>query len=101
MDGTVEDEVDTDGESYDESVIMDFQLLMDDNGAHDDMSILIDTRSTLSVMKTPKMVVNIRKSEKVMKAEANDGTPESRLNAFLLGFFELWLDKKSEFNIFS
>ena len=46
MDGTVEEEVDTDGESDDESVIMDFQFLMDENGVYDNRSILIDTRST-------------------------------------------------------
>ena len=52
-------------------------------------------------MKNPKMVVNIRKSEKVMKAETNGGTQESRLKAFLPGFFEVWFNKKSKFNILS
>ena len=54
MDGTVEEEVDTDRQSDDESVIMDFQFLMDENSVHDDRSMLIDTGLTFSVMKIPR-----------------------------------------------
>ena len=45
------------------------------------------------------MIVNIRKSEKIMKTETNVGTQESRLKAFLPVFFEVWFNKKSKFNI--
>jgi len=88
VDGTVEEDVDIDGESNDESVIMDFQFLMDENNAHDDISTLIDTGSTFSVIEKPKMVVSIRKSEKVMTAETNGVTQESRLKAFLPFFLK-------------
>ena len=58
MDGTVEDGSESNGSS-DESVIMDYQFAMDSNGLYDDKAILIDTGSTFSVMKNPKMVINI------------------------------------------
>ena len=65
MDGTVEDGEEKGGESSednsDESVIMDYQFAMDSMGLYDDKAILIDTGSTFSVMKNPKMVVNIKK----------------------------------------
>ena len=93
-----------DGTEYysdDESVIMDFQFVMDDGGMYDERSILIDTGSTFSVMKNPKMVVNIRDSKKIMKAETNGGVQESNQKAFLPGFFEVWFNKQSKFNILS
>lgn len=80
MDGTENDD------SGDESVIMDFQFAMDTIGLHDDNVILIDTGSTFSVMKNPKMVVDIRKSKKVTNAETNGGIQETNHKAFLPGF---------------
>ena len=62
---------------------------------------MIDTGSNFSVMKNPKMVVNIRDSKKIMKAETNGGVQESNQKAFLPGFFEVWFNKQSKFNILS
>ena len=106
MDGTVEEGDENSGEntedsSDDESVIMDFQFAMDSIGLYDDKAILIDTGSTFSVMKNPKMVIDIKKSKKVMKAETNGGVQESNYKALLPGFFEVWFNTKSKFNILS
>jgi len=62
---------------------------MDECGSYDDRSILIDTGLTFSVMKNPKMVVNIRDSRKTMKDETNGGVQESKQKAFFPGFFEV------------
>ena len=105
MNEIVEEEDDTECESHsdgnrdDESVIMDFQFVMAEIGMYDDRSIFIDTGSMFSVMKNPKMLVKIRKSKKVMNAETNGGTQESRHKAFLPGFLEVWFKKESKFNI--
>ena len=97
MDGTAED-FDEDGEenssedsSDDESVIMDFQFAMDTSGLYGNNAILIDTGSTFLVMKNPKIVLDIWKSQKVMKAETNGGVQESTHKAFLPGFFRCGL----------
>ena len=74
---------------------------MDDGRVYDERSILIDTGSTFSVMKNPKMVVNIRDSKKIMKAETSGGVQESKQKAFLPSFFEVWFNKESKFNILS
>lgn len=88
-------------DSDDESVIIDFQFAMGTSGLYDDKTILIDTGSTFSVMKNPKMVVDIRKSKKVMKVETNSGVHETNHKAFLPVFFEVWFNTESKFNILS
>lgn len=47
------------------------------------------------------MVIDIKKSDKVMKAQRNGGTQESRYKLFLPGFFKVWFNANSRFNILS
>jgi hypothetical protein len=91
-------------ESDDDSVIVSFQCLQ--KGEHsvnldscDDNSILIDTGSTCSVFKNRKMLMNLRKSAKTLRAYTNGGHQDSTEVADLPGFFEVWYNKNSMVNI--
>ena len=70
--------VDNWGEESDGSLIMSFQLMeikekFIKSGGYHDTDILLDTGSTMSVFKNPKMLLNIRKSERTMRAYSNGG----------------------------
>ena len=55
----------------------------------DDYSILIDTGSTFSVIKNPKILINVRNSKKILRAITNAGRQDHVLKADLPGFFEV------------
>ena len=64
-----------------------------------DTDILIDTGSMFSVFKNPQMLLNIRPSERKMKAYTNGGRQDSTLVGELPGFFEVWHNPQSMINI--
>ena len=95
------------GSLSDESVVVHFswaQVNLNQQGnnqghGYTDADILIDTGSTFSIFKNPKMVLNVRKSRRPLKALSNGGKQESYLTADLPGFFPVWYNPKSMLNI--
>lgn len=90
--------------SDDDSVIISFQChqansISKNLAACDDNSILIDTGSTCSVFKNDKMLMNIRKSPKTLRAFTNGGHQDSTQVADLPGFFQVWYNRNSMVNI--
>ena len=61
----------------------------------DDYSILIDTGSTFSVINFSKMLINVRKSKKILRAITNAGSQDHVLKADLPDFFEVWYNPVS------
>ena len=64
-----------------------------------DYSILIDTGSTFSVINFSKMLINVRKSNKTLRAIMNTRSQDHVLKADLPGFFEVWYNPASKLNI--
>ena len=101
--------MDTWGEESDESdgsLIMSFQLMeirdkFIKSGGYRDTDILLDTGSTMSVFNNPKMLVNIRKSEKTMRAYSNGGYQDTNQVGDFPGMFTVWYNKDSMLNILS
>jgi hypothetical protein len=93
-----------DTDSDDNSVIVSFQFGQQGGQnleACNDNSILIDTGSTCSVFKNPKMLLNIRRSNKTLRVYTNGGHQDSTAIADLLGFFQVWFNPASMVNILS
>ena len=64
-----------------------------------DTDILLDAGSTFSVFKNPDMVLNIRESQRTLKAYTNGGRHDSNKVADLPGFFTVWFNPSSMINI--
>ena len=67
----------------------------------DKNAILIDTGSTCSVFNNRNMVLNIRKSKRVLRAKTNGGYQDTTHMADLPGFFPVWFNEESMLNILS
>ena len=98
--------VDSDGyeDSYDESVIVNYQYIMmafamAEAGTHDGMLMLIDTCSKFYIIKNPKMAVNVRRNPTTMKEKSNGGHQISKFKADLPEFFEVRCKNTSMLNI--
>ena len=63
--------------------------------------ILINTGSTFSLFKNPKMLLNIRKSSKPLKVFTNGRKQVSEYTSDLPGFFPVWFNPKSILKILS
>ena len=102
-------QVDSEEELSDESSFVHFQwaqiaLTQQQNNrtnTYKDTDILINTGSTFSVFKNPKMLLNIRKSSRPLKAITNGGNQISEDMGDLPGFFPVWFNTKSMLNILS
>ena len=66
-----------------------------------DTDILIDTGSTTSVFKNPRMLLNIKRSERTLRSHSNGGSQDSNWVGYFPGMFKVWLNKKSMLNILS
>ena len=75
------------------------QIKVDNGLKYKDTDILIDTGSTFSVFKNPQMLLNIRESERKMKAYTNEGRQDFTLVGDLPGFFKVWYNPRSMINI--
>ena len=98
----------TSDNSDDESVIMSFQFFnrnfktasnIMSKSSIDDRSILIDTGSTFSVIRNPKMLINVRNSSKTLRAVTNGGNQDHTMKGDLPGFFTVWYNPMSKLNI--
>jgi Zinc knuckle len=63
--------------------------------------ILLDSQSTISVFKNPKMLQNIRKSDKVLRALTNGGYQDSNMVGIFPNLGEVWYNENSIANILS
>ena len=66
-----------------------------------DTDILLDTGSTFSVFKNQDMLLNVRKSNRTLKAFTNRGRQDSNQIADLPGFFTVCYNPASMINILS
>ena len=97
------------GEESDNSnklLIMPFQFMcvnekFSRSGGYHGTDILIDTGSTMSIFNNPKMLLNIRKSKKTMRAYSNGGHQDSNQVGNFPGLFTVWYNKNSMLNILS
>ena len=91
----------------DDSLILSFQFLQDikkrsvKNGNYKSTDILIDTGSTLSVFNNNRMLLNVRRSKKTMRAYSNGGHQDSNLVGDFPAMFEVWYNPESMLNIMS
>ena len=69
------------------------------NGNYSDTDILLDTGSTMSVFKNKKMLLNVRKSKRVLRAYSNGGFQDSDTEGDFPGMFTVWYNPKSMLNI--
>ena len=100
-------QVNSDEEMSDDSNFVHFQwaqvglnqLQGNRKNTYKDTDILIDTGSTFSVFKNPKMLLNIRKSTKPLNAITNGGKQTSEYTGDLPGFFSVWFNPNSMLNI--
>ena len=74
------------------------QINNNNDNKYKDTDILIDTGSTFSVLKNPQMILNIKESERKMKAYTNGGRQDFTLVGDLPGFFRVWYNPKSMIN---
>ena len=87
--------MDSNDEISDESTFIHFQWMQIGLNQHHDTrraaykntDILIDTGSTFSIFKNHKMLLNIRRSPKLLKAFTNGGKQVSEFMGDLPGFF--------------
>ena len=54
-----------------------FQFVQANEGVYDDTDLLIDTGSTVSVIRCEKMLVNVTDNEKTLRAYTNGGHQDS------------------------
>ena len=92
-----------DDSDSDDSLIMSFQHVYL-NGAtsrYSDTDVLLDTGSTVSVIKNRKMLINAKNSEKTLRAFTNGGHQDSTMDGDFPGFFKVWFNPESRLNILS
>ena len=75
------------------------QVNKDNCHKYKDTDILLDTGSTFSVFKNHQMLLNIRNSERTLKAFTNGGRQDSNRVGDLPGFFQVWYSPDSMVNI--
>ena len=68
---------------------------------YSDTDILLDTGSTTSVFNNKKMLLNVRRSKKTLRAYSNGGCQESNLEGDFPGMFKVWYNPESMLNILS
>ena len=85
----------------DDSLIVSFQFLMGRYDNYEDTDILLDTGSTCSVVKNPKMLLNIGDRGRKLRAYTNGGHQDSNEEGDLPGFFRVWYNPRSMLNILS
>ena len=56
-----------------DSLVMSFQYLHGGEDRYDDTDILIDTGSTVSMIRNKKMLINLTRSAKILRAYTNGG----------------------------
>ena len=66
---------------------------------YNDLSILIYSGSTFSVIRNAEMLLNIRKSKRILHAISNGGDQDHNKIGDLLGFFTVWCKPESKLNI--
>ena len=69
------------------------------SGKYSDTYILLDNGSTCLVIKNEDIVIDIVKSETIMRAITNGGHQDSDHKGILPGFFKVWINKRSLLNI--
>ena len=70
-------------------------------GKYTDTDILLDTGSTMSVFNNKKMLLNVRKSQKTLRAYSNGGSQDSNFEGDSPGTFKVWYNPSSMLNILS
>ena len=88
----VNDEVEDEDTSDDDSLVVAFQYMglaanLANSGKYSDTDILLDTGSTMSVFKNKKMLLNVRKSRRVLRAYSNSGFQDSNTVGDFPGIF--------------
>ena len=78
-----------------------FMLSQSHDSGIDPDSILLDSQSTISVFRNPKMLKNIRRSEHTLRAITNGGYQDSDLVGDFANLGEVWFNKDSIANILS
>ena len=68
---------------------------------YEDTDILLDTGSTVSVIKNHKMLINIEDKGRKLRAYTNGGHQDSTKEGDLPGFFKVWYNPDSMVNILS
>ena len=90
--------------SDDDSLVVAFQFMgmaakLASNGQYSDTDILLDTGSTMSVFKNKKMLLNVRRSKRVLRAYSNGGYQDSDTVGDFPGMFTVWHNPHSMLNI--
>ena len=78
----------------DDSLVMAFQFMelstkLAGGTNYADTDILLDTGSTVSVFNNKKMLLNLRKSEKTLRAFSNGGFQDSKTVGTFPGMFDV------------
>ena len=89
-----------------DSLVVAFQYMglstnLSQYGKYTDTDILLDTGSTTSVFNNKKMLLNVRKSKKNLRAYSNGGSQDSNLEGDFPGMFKVWYNPSSMMNILS
>ena len=77
------------------------QLAHVNSNRYQDTDILLDTGSIFLVFKNQDMLLNVRRSNRTLKAFTNGGRQDSDQVADLPGFFAVWYNPASMINILS
>ena len=96
--------VNEDSTSEDDSLVVAFQYMematnLATNIQYSDTDILLDTGSTMSVFKNKRMLLNVRKSKRVLRAYSNGGHQDSDTVGDFPGMFTVWHNPRSMLNI--
>ena len=78
-----------------------FQFVQANEGVYDDTDLLIDTGSTVSVIRCEKMLMNVTDNKRTLRAYTNGGHQDSTQKGDLPGFFRVWFNPDSRLNILS